>query len=172
MKIFISHRHSDQIAAEALVDFLEDLQVPSEEIVCTSVPGHLVPNGEKVYDWLRKQFDTDLHVIFLLSHSFYKSPDCLNEMGAAWVTKAKADAILLPGFNPEDISGCLGKDTIALHCGGDEDVLKERIKLLRNTICEEFGLKIPDERRWNSVREKLIGGLRRNDPSEPETEGD
>jgi len=160
-KIFISHRGMDKEYAEAFVDFLEDLGVNSKDIVCTSVPNHLIPNGAKIYDWLREQFVTyKLHMFFLLSDNYYKSPDCLNEMGAAWVTRADSDVVLLPGFSPSKIQGCIGTDTMAIYFDGDNDILFDRIKQLRDKVCYEFGLNIPDERRWNNVRLKLIRTIR------------
>lgn len=170
-KVFISHKSEDASAAEAVVDFLEDLHVPSDAIVCTSVPNHLIPNGEKIYDWLRSQFiDYALHVIFLLSKSYYMSPDCLNEMGAAWVTQTCSDAILLPGFTPDNIRGCIGSDTMSIYCDGPDAILSDRLRQLRDTICEEFGLSKPDDRRWEKIRCNLIVKLKTAKLSEPETE--
>lgn len=144
-----------------MVDFLEDLGVASDDIVCTSVPDHLIPNGQKIYDWLRSQFtDYNLHMLFLLSDHYYASPDCLNEMGAAWVTKSYADVILLPGFSSKKIRGCIGADTMAIECDGRDDILKDRIKQLRNKVCGEFGLPIPTDRRWEIIRDSTISKLR------------
>ena len=161
-KVFISHRSLDVDYAAAMVDFLEDLGVSSTDIVCTSVPEHLIPNGQKIYDWLRSQFtDYNLHILFLLSDNYYTSPDCLNEMGAAWVTKSYADVILLPGFKPNGIRGCIGADTMAIECDGGDDILKERIRQLRDRVCNEFGLSIPNDRRWEIIRDKTIIKLRK-----------
>lgn len=169
-KIFISHKSEDVEYAKAVVEFLEDLHIPSEKIVCTSVPGHMIPNGEKIYDWLRKQFtDYDLHVLLLLSHVYYTSPACLNEMGAAWVLQSKSDIVLLPGFKPEDIKGSIGSDTMGIYCDGKEEELRDRFRQLRDTVCDEFSIIKPDEARWETVRDRLIRALRQN--RESETEG-
>ena len=169
-KIFISHRGDDVHYATAVVDFLEDLGVVADSIVCTSVPEHLIPNGQKIYEWLRSQFlEYNLHMILLLSDKYYDSPDCLNEMGAAWVTKADSDVILLPGFAPEKMRGCIGSDTMAIHCDGKDDILEDRIKQLRNKVCDEFNLPLPNDRRWIRIRDDVIRKLRQK---ESETEGD
>lgn len=168
-KIFISHRGDDANYATAIVDFFEDLGVIADSIVCTSVPGHLIPNGQKIYDWLRSQFlEYNLHMIFLLSDKYYGSPDCLNEMGAAWITKTDSDVILLPGFGPEKIRGCIGSDTMAIHCDGKDDILEDRIKQLRNKVCQEFSLTLPKDRRWQRIKNDVIRQLRER---ESETEG-
>lgn len=173
-KVFISHRSLDVDYAATVVDFLEDLGVSSNAIVCTSVPGHLIPNGQKIYDWLRSQFtEYNLHMIFLLSDNYYNSPDCLNEMGAAWVTKTGSDVFLLPGFSPDKIRGCIGSDTMAIECEGKYDILADRITLLRNKVCKEFGLSIPNERRWTRIKDGTIKELRgkkskkKDNPSQP-----
>ena len=172
-KIFISHRGMEAEAAEAMVDFLENLKVPSEAIVCTSVPDHLIPNGGKIYDWLRSQFtDFQLHVIFMLSKNYYESPDCLNEMGAAWVMKKRSDVILLPGFTPGDIQGCIGKDTMAMEWDGRQDILENRIKQLKDDICAEYNLPSPEERRWNKIRSELIDRIKKAKPKELKKEDD
>lgn len=156
-KIFISHRSKDVEYAAAFVDFLEDLGVPSRFIVCTSVPNHLIPNGSRIYEWLREQFrDYSLHMLFLLSDNYYESPDCLNEMGAAWVTKADSDVVLLPGFSPDRMRGCIGMDMMGIYCDGDKDILKDRIRQLRDKVCEEFGMSTPEERRWERIRDSLL----------------
>ena len=172
-KIFISHRSLDADYAATVVDFLEDIGVPSNAVVCTSVPGHLIPNGQKIYDWLRSQFtEYNLHMIFLLSDNYYDSPDCLNEMGAAWVTKASSDVFLLPGISPAKIRGCIGSDTMAIECEGQHAILEDRITLLRNKVCTEFGLLTPYDRRWarikNDTIEKLSKkkSLMKSDPSQ------
>lgn len=159
-KIFISHRSLDADYAATVVDFLEDIGVPSNAVVCTSVPGHLIPNGQKIYDWLRSQFtEYNLHMIFLLSDNYYDSPDCLNEMGAAWVTKASSDVFLLPGFSPDKIRGCIGSDTMAIECEGKHEIVEDRITLLRDKACKEFGLLPPYDRRWARIKNDTIEKL-------------
>ena len=161
-KIFISHRSKDVEYATAIVDFLEDLGVASKSIVCTSVPDHLIPNGKKIYDWLREQFlSYNLHMLFLLSDNYYESPDCLNEMGAAWVTKADSDVFLLPGFSADKMRGCIGKELMAIACDCDENILKDRVRQLRDKVCNEFGLSIPEDRRWERIQTALLQQIRK-----------
>ena len=85
VKIFISHSSDDVKYVRRIVEFLEDLNVPEDGIFCSSIPEYGIPGGEKIFDFLRGQFDTyDLHVIFVLSKNYYNSIASLNEMGAAW----------------------------------------------------------------------------------------
>lgn len=74
-KVFISYSSCDKAYVEALVELLEDLGMPDGSIVCTSVPGHGIPGGAKIYDWLREQSLTcDLRIVFALSKNYYNSP--------------------------------------------------------------------------------------------------
>ena len=57
-KLFISHSSKDKEYMEALAEMLEDIGMPDGSFVCTSVPGHGIPGGAKIFDWLRDQFLT------------------------------------------------------------------------------------------------------------------
>ena len=73
-KLFISHSSKDKEYMITLTELLEDIGMPDGSIVCTSVPGHGIPGGAKIFDWLREQFLTcDLRVLFALSHNYYES---------------------------------------------------------------------------------------------------
>ena len=105
-KLFISHSSKDVEYIKLFVELLEDIGMPDGSIVCTSVAGHGIPGGEKIYQWLRKQFvECDIRVVFALSHNYYASPASLNEMGAAWITRSTDTLLLLPGFDFSDIKG-------------------------------------------------------------------
>ena len=94
-KLFFSHSSKDKEAVSLLVELVEDIGMPHDKIICTSIPGYGVPGGENIYVWIKKQIgNSDLRVVYLLSSNYYSSPICLNEMGAAWVTGAKETIIL------------------------------------------------------------------------------
>ena len=107
-KLFISHASKDREFILALIELFEGIGMREGSIVCSSIPGYGIPSGAQIYDWLREQFLLcDLRVLFVLSQNYYKSAACLNEMGAAWVTRASDTLILLPGFTFSDIRGCI-----------------------------------------------------------------
>lgn len=159
-KVFISHSSYDKAYVEALVELLEDLGMPDGSIVCTSVPGHGIPGGAKIYDWLRNQFLTcDLRVVFALSKNYYNSPASLNEMGAAWVTKATDTLILLPGFDFSDIRGCIDSTEVGMKIDGDEEELKHRLNEFKDTIISEHGLSNMTLARWERTRNRFIASV-------------
>lgn len=159
-KLFISHSSEDKAYMEALVEMLEDIGMPDGSMVCTSVPGHGIPGGAKIYDWLRSQFlDCDLRVLFALSANYYKSAACLNEMGAAWVTKSTDTIMLLPGFKFSEIKGCVDPREIGISFGADEAELKHRLNELKDTLLEEHSLPGISQARWERTRDRFIKAM-------------
>lgn len=159
-KIFISHASDDKEYVEKFVDLLDSIGVPEKSIVCTSVPGHLVPNGEDIYDWLRAQFtDYNIRVIYMLSKNYYESAVCLNEMGAAWVVRSEELLILLPGFSFESVIGCVDKNKAGIKLDGNEDELKDRLGQLKNSLVKEYGLDLSDTK-WERRRNEFINSIK------------
>lgn len=101
---------------------MEGLGFREDEIICSSVPPYCVPLGNNVYNWLVDQFQNcDLHVIYLLSKTYYNRAACLNEMGEAWAMKQKWTGILLPGFDFKNICGCIDPMQASIKLD-DEDI--------------------------------------------------
>jgi len=159
-KVFISHSSIDKEIVLEFVELLEAIGLQESSIVCTSVPAYGVPGGLKIYDWLRKQFtECKLRVIFVLSNNYYASPASLNEMGAAWVTQASHTLILLPGFDFNDIQGCVDSTEIGIALGGDEDELKHRLNELKDTLIEEYSLPSIQSAKWDRKRNEFISKI-------------
>ena len=141
----------------ALTELLEDIGMPDGSFVCTSVPGHGIPGGAKIFDWLREQFLTcDLRVLFALSHNYYESAASLNEMGAAWVTKSADTLLLLPGFKFDDIDGCIDPREMGISFGMDDEELKHRLNEFKDTLIQEHQLPTITQARWDRHRDKFI----------------
>lgn len=156
-KLFISHSSKDKAYMKAFVELLEDIGMPDGSIVCSSIPGHGIPGGAKTFDWLREQFiDCDLRVVFALSKNYYNSPACLNEMGAAWITKATDTLMLLPGFEFADIKGCIDPTEIGIKLDGDEEELRHRLNELKDALIEEHDLLPITSARWERRRTQFI----------------
>ena len=134
-KLFISHSSADKEYMTALVELLEGIGISSDSLVCSSVPGYGIPLGNDIYDWLRDRFvKDDLRVLFALSQNYYVSPACLNEMGAAWITKPQVTLLLLPGFDFKDIKGCVNSREIGISMDSSDDELKNQL----NVFKEEY----------------------------------
>ncbi|MED1634047.1 MULTISPECIES: toll/interleukin-1 receptor domain-containing protein [Bacillus subtilis group] len=132
--IFISHSHEDEKYVKELVNLLNVLKIPG--IVCSSYSGYHIPNDKDIYDYLRERLSGNTRVVFILSENYYKSPACLNEMGACWVLRKKYSAILLPNFNFKEIKGAVNPNQMAFKLN-DIDRLTEFLE----GVQEDFGVK-------------------------------
>lgn len=160
-KLFISHSSEDKEYMAALVELLEGIGMPNDSFVCTSVSGYGIPEGEDIYDWLREQFvSCDLRVLFALSKNYYGSVACLNEMGAAWITKATYSMLLFPGFSFDDIKGCIDSKKIGISFDSSDEELKHRLNEFKEKLVSENNLKIIPQIRWEKHRDQFINSVR------------
>ncbi len=159
--VFISHSTADKEYVKAFVDMLFGIGLKESDIVCSSYPGLGIPLGANIFDWLVEKFQKyDLYVLYFLSEYYYDSHVCLNEMGAAWVTKQKWDGILLPGFSFSDVDGCIDSHKIAISFDSDLEELKHRLGELKADITSFFDLTSISETRWEKLRNDLISQIR------------
>lgn len=171
--IFISHSTQDKEYTKAFVDLLFAIGLNEDDIVCSSYPSVGIPLGEKVYEWLVEKFqEYDLHVLYFLSHNYYQSAACLNEMGAAWAMKQKWDGILLPDFGFSDIAGCIDPTQIGIKLDGDIDELKHRLGELKDSIVAEFGMRTVSNTRWEKIRNNYISTIQEitSEPKQTKTD--
>lgn len=160
-KIFISHSSQDLPYIQPLVELLECIGLNPETIFCSSVAGFNIPLDSNIYEYLKNQFQNyDLRVIFVLSENYYKSPACLNEMGAAWILQNKYTSVLLPGFDFKSIKGVIDQMRISIKLDSDESELKARLNELRDTLIHEIGLEAPcsfrQQNRWEEHRNRFV----------------
>ena len=161
-KLFISHSSKDVEYIKLFIELLEDIGMPDGSIVCTSVAGHGIPGGEKIYQWLRKQFvECDIRVVFALSHNYYASPASLNEMGAAWITRSTDTLLLLPGFDFSDIKGCIDSGKIGIKLDGEEEELRYRLDEFKDILIQEYSLPQLTSSRWERHRNQFIDSIKK-----------
>lgn len=134
--IFISHAHRDEAYVRELVNLLTMMKVPN--IVCSSYPGYHIPNDEDIYEYLHKKLSGNSWVIYVLSEHYYRSPACLNEMGACWILNKKYTAILTPSFDYKEMKGAINPNQISFKLN-DLDRLYEFLENAR----EVFKLEKP-----------------------------
>lgn len=163
-KIFISHSSLDKDYVSDIVELLEDLGIRGNQLFCSSIPGYGIPLDEDIYDYLKQQFqEYDLHVIFVLSDNYYKSPACLNEMGATWVLQKRYTTILLPGFDFKEVKGAIDPTKIAIKLDGDSLDVKEKLGQLKDSIVQEFSLTSISDIRWEKKRDEFISKINNNE---------
>ena len=156
--IFISHSSKDVRYVEKIIDLLVDMGIPEKQIFCSSVPGFGIPIGRDIYDYLANEFSrSGVHVIFVLSHNYYRSVACLNEMGAVWALQKEYTTILLPKFDYQEIRGAINLRQISLKLDAEKDEMTERIEEIRRTLSLKLDLAPVVITRWERNRDKFIG---------------
>lgn len=159
-KIFISHSSADLKYVEPFVELLADIGMASDNMFCSSVADYGIPLGEDIYEYLSSLFhEYNLHVIFVLSNNYYRSPACMNEMGAAWVLKNQYTSVLLPNFEYKEIKGAANPNKIGIKLDDEEELLKKRLGELKDIISKNFGISVPDIR-WENKRDAFISTVR------------
>lgn len=159
VKIFISHSSRDLAFVQPLVELFEHIGLNTETMFCSSVPGYNVPLDYNIFDYMKEQFyNYDLRVIFVLSENYYRSPACLNEMGAAWVLQHRYTSVLLPGFDFSGSKGVLDQMRILIALNSEKMELKARLNELRDTLIRELGLgrSTAHQNIWERHRDQFI----------------
>jgi len=114
--LFISHSARDQALAKALVELLRSaLNIPPDQIRCSSVNGYRFPGGASVDDELRREVQSSKAFIALVTPSSIKSVYVLFELAGRWHGKLHLLPILGAGAGPEVLEGPL-KALNALSC--------------------------------------------------------
>ena len=156
-KIFISHSSKDVDYVEQIVNLLDGMGLNQTQVFCSSLPGYGIPIDTDICDYLRKQFDEhDLHVIFVHSKNYYKSPVSLNEMGAAWVLRSEVTSLLLPGFGFEQMTGVVNSQLISIKLDGQELELQDKLNQLYDKVVAEFGIAKKADIIWQQKRDFFI----------------
>ena len=155
--IFISHCSEDKVYSDQLIALLQRMQVPNDRIFSFSSPGHGIPLEQDIYHTLKQKlsYEQPVFVVFLLSKNFYNSPDCLNEMGAAWIASKKQIGILLPNFEFKQIRGVVERSKIHMEIGD-----KSRINDLKSMLEEFFLVSLVSGNPWEKMRDDFIDAIK------------
>ena len=108
IRLFISHAHRDADIAARLVDVITaNLDVPDNELRCTSVAGYQLDLGAMAPDVLRRELGSALCVVALLTPNSLANDWVLFELGAAWASVNASIPLLAGGPEEKDIPGPL-----------------------------------------------------------------
>ena len=154
-KVMISHSQKDLRYAAVLVELLINIGIQPENILCSSLPGHLLPNGVDFCDFLRNYMGQEnIFVIFLMSHNFNASAYCQNELGAAWVKGTESLFMMLPGFSENDLVGIANKRELGIKLNDITAIA--RLNMMVKDLQEKFSLKKLEMNRWETVRDNFL----------------
>lgn len=123
--VFISHRSTDKVIADMLLDFFSGTGIPRETVFCSSLPGNDI--NEKISGEVMTALKNSVVNIAVLSRDYYQSAYCLNEAGIFWYN-AKEDVrvpvipIALPEINPSNMYGFLNSEYKLRKLNSDDDI--------------------------------------------------
>ena len=156
-KIFISHSSKDVAYVAQIVNLLDGMGLNQTQIFCSSLPGYGIPIDTNIFDYLRNQFlEYDLHVFFIHSENYYRSPISLNEMGAAWALRNTVTSLLLPGFGFSQMTGVVNNQSIAIKLDGDLSELQDKLNQLYDKVVLEFDLTKKADIIWQQKRDSFL----------------
>jgi TIR domain len=136
--IFISHKETDNVLAEALVEFLRSsLVVADRNIRCSSVPGFQLPLGKTVSGQLKEDVGASDVLFALITPASINAPWVLFEIGAAWALNRRIIPILSPGIRPRDLPGPLSEYVVI---DGSQGSAAARLRDAVNQIALQLGL--------------------------------
>ncbi|MGN0346391.1 MAG: hypothetical protein ACI4DU_03815, partial [Lachnospiraceae bacterium] len=163
-RLFISHAEEDGDMVEKFVDLLYDMGISKKYMFCSSISEIGIPNKEDIYEYLRKLLDSEQIIpIFMLSHNYYSSAACLNEMGAVWVKQQEYFTFLLPGFEFSQIKGAIDPRKRGISLGYESEKglqnLKESLNQFREEMRHLFNLE--DFGRWERKRDEFISTIQK-----------
>lgn len=158
--IFLSHKSDDKKYGDALRDFIVGLGVNDNQLIYTSHPLHKIPMDANIYDYLRQHINSKIFMIILWSDKYLDSPACLNEMGAAWVTKADYTNLYVPDFafgNPKYHECAVDTRKMGAVLNGDQNCKASMIEL-KNKIQAFFGLQ-NDEKKSSFLLDAFLKAI-------------
>jgi TIR domain-containing protein len=108
MEIFISHSNKDSDLAVALIELLRGaLNIPQDQIRCTSVDGYRLPGGALTEDQLRREVRSATSFIGVITPASIQSAYVLFELGARWGADLHLMPLLAAGIQPNTLLGPL-----------------------------------------------------------------
>jgi hypothetical protein len=152
-KIFVSHYSGDKEIVKCIIELLESIGFKKGTMFCTSVDPYGIKFGENSMDYIKKQFNSNTLVIFILTKNFFYRPVCMCEMGAAWVKAGASIPIIDPSLNYEEIKGVIkSKQGFKINDAEKLDYFYEMLK-------EAFGFKDIGITIWQRKKNQFIENI-------------
>lgn len=100
IRVFISHSSKDANFVRLLIDLLRSaLNLPADQIRCTSVDGYRLPSGASAAEHLRREIPEAHTFIGVISPHSLKSLYVVFELGARWGAHKHLIPVLAPGVD-------------------------------------------------------------------------
>ena len=139
-RIFISHLHSDDHLASALVSILNAaFEVSWNDIRCTSVSPHKLPAGVATFERLRTDIRGAEVVLGVISPEVSGTTFVHVELITAWAYGRLTFPLLVRGANPLNVPEPI-RDAHALDLARPAECHQLIEELVSSTTCREFGI--------------------------------
>lgn len=152
-KIFVSHSSRDSDICTPFVELLEDIGIPEDSILYTSLPRFGIPGDVDIYEYLRSKINENFYMFYMLSDNYYNSPVCLNEMGAAWVAQNEYSTFILPNLSV-GIKGVVSSSRKAWNITNAIELNNLKEKLIR-----DFKITI-SQNKWEDKKNRYLEKVR------------
>lgn len=160
-KLFISHKTEDKEYADALVSLINYIiGRDDDKIFCSSIAGYGIKPSQDIINEIKNQFD-NYNVFMVIIHSprYYKSPVCLNEMGAAWATNARFCSFLTKDCSIDLLGGVIGKGEICINLNDEEEMFNSHLNSFKDDLISFFGVPPMVGTKWEHERTKFAKAL-------------
>lgn len=159
-KIFISHKTEDKPFVNELVKLIEFvIGSDSSKIFCSSIGGYDVKPSNDILNELKRQFD-EYEILFLVVHSprYYKSPVCLNEMGASWVLGTKFVSFLTADCEYSMLKGVIDGKYMSIKVNDAQDTVSSKLNSFKDHLLDVFSCDKEkfNQTRWETLRNDFV----------------
>jgi hypothetical protein len=157
--IFVSHKETDIVLAQATVDLLlASLDISPDQIFCSSVPGHGLHYGESIETQIRDGVGAQKALVALLTRDSVRSSWVLFELGAAWAIKRLVVPIVGPGLSYNELPGALSQYP-CLSALEPETRIRTRIDDALAQIAKELAISRKSGAKQVALVDRLITAL-------------
>ena len=153
--VFVSHAFEDGDYVIQILNLLRGMGLNDTQFFCTRSLASGLPECLRT----KKSSGYELHIIYVLSNYFYKSPEYMYITRIAWMLRGKETSILLPEGDFEKMTCSEDCETpyINLH---DGEALEYQLDSLYDEITDEFGITKMPNHIWKENRDSFIYNVR------------
>jgi hypothetical protein len=154
-RIFVSHASNDKPLVEFFVEQVLrlGLEVPSDDIFCTSLEGMDIKNGEDFRQAIRSAISNAKIILLILTPNYKASEVCLNEMGAAWASNRCVIPLVVEPIAYKSVGVLMEPRQIPRISDG------VALSKLKDQMVSELGLTTTKTAMWDAKKTAFLHGL-------------
>lgn len=151
-RFFISHSSQDIKLVRLFVDdiLVKGLKIDDEEIYCSSMQGLGNLSGRDFIEEIKNALENAEVSFLIISENYKASEICLNEMGAAWLSKSYVIPILVSPINFKTV----GALNVQKHC--EKMLVDDSLYNIRATVEQHATILPTKPERWKNIVENFL----------------